>query len=60
MTTFQHFQTFVDNNRRWGQITAIKFINRDVTHTGMEWICFGTGRGHLLVYHRGRKSVSEW
>ena len=56
VTEFQHFQTLIDNNQRWGQITTIKFINRD---TGMEWICFGTGRGHLLVYHRGRKSVSE-
>lgn len=59
MTTFQHFQSLIDHNRRWGQVTIIKFINRDVTHTGTEWICFGTGRGHLLVYHRSRKSVSE-
>ena len=57
MTAYQNFQTLVDNNQRWGQITVIKFINRDATHNGMERICFGTGRGHLLMYHPGRKFV---
>ena len=57
MTAYQHFQTLVDDNQRWGQITVIKFINCDATHNGMEHLCFGTGRGHVLVYHRGRKSV---
>ncbi len=52
-------QTIIDNDQRWGQITTIKFINRDATHTGMEWICFGTGRGQFLLYHRSRKSVSR-
>ena len=58
LKTYQRFQILANNSRQWGQITTIKFINRDV-HTGMEWLCFGTGRGQFLVYHRSRRSVSE-
>ena len=60
MKIYKRFQTLADNNQRWGQITTIKFINRDATHAGMEWLCFGTGRGQFLVYHRSRKSVGKW
>jgi WD40 repeat protein len=59
LKTYQCFQTLLNNDRRWGQITTIKFINRDATPNGTEWLCFGTGRGQLLVYHRSRRSVSK-
>lgn len=54
MRYLQSIQTFADRNRRWGQITCIKFISFDAIS---DWMCFGTGRGRFLVYRRLRKSV---
>ena len=51
---FQTIQLITDRNRRWGQITCVKFINPD---TASDWMCFGTGRGRFLVYRRHKKSV---
>jgi WD40 repeat protein len=54
VNSLQIFQTIADRNHHWGQITCIQFIGFD---TISDWMCFGTGRGRFLVYHRLRKSV---
>lgn len=53
---FQKYQTLADHSK-WGQITCIKFLNIEQTSMA-EWLCFGTGRGFLLLYHRQQKAVS--
>ena len=56
---FRPYQTLADRSRTWGQITWIRFLNVELNPTG-ELLCFGTGRGYLLLYHRQRKAVSIW
>ncbi|KAF8516552.1 WD40-repeat-containing domain protein [Hysterangium stoloniferum] len=56
LKTHTLFQTLVNNNQHWGQITTINFINQDATPSGIEWLCFGTGCGQVLVYHHNHKA----
>ena len=52
MNVLQCIQVLADRNHRWGQITSLKFI---LDTAASDWMCFGTGRGRLLVYRRPRK-----
>jgi WD40 repeat protein len=51
---FRNLETIRDPNGQWGQVTCAKFI---ITNPTTEVLCFGTGRGHFLVYRRPSKSV---
>ena len=58
LNVFRQFQTLADHSGTWGQITCIKFLksNGDLGPSG-DLLCFGTGRGYLLLYHRQRRTV---
>lgn len=49
-------QVLQDHGGRWGQITSLKWIPTDTGVAGGT-LCFGTGRGILLVYRWGRTGV---
>jgi WD40 repeat protein len=57
LQVFRPYQKLADRSRTWGQITCVKFLNVELSSMG-ELLCFGTGRGYLLLYHRQRKTVS--
>jgi hypothetical protein len=48
-------QVISDHLGRWGQITCIKWLSDNGTG-----ICFGTGRGLVLVYQRAKDAVSQY
>ena len=52
--SFKPSQTLTDQNGRWGQITCLQFIEGP---TG-EVLCFGTGRGSIVMFKRSKRSVS--
>lgn len=54
---FRQYQTLADHGGTWGQITCIKFLRLNGEGSSEDLICFGTGRGCLLLYHRQRKVV---
>lgn len=47
----RHLQTLEDRSRRWGQITCLKWLSINPIE-GNRALCFGTGRGLLLIYQR--------
>ena len=57
LNVFRRYQTLADHNGTWGQITCINFLNGELGQVG-DLLCFGTGRGYLLLYHRQRRVVS--
>lgn len=52
--SFKPSQTLTDQNGRWAQITCLQFIEGP---TG-EVLCFGTGRGSIVMFKRSKRSVS--
>lgn len=50
------YQIISDELERWGQITCMKWLP-GISNNG-EVICFGTGRGLVLIYHRLKEAVS--
>ena len=50
-----NYQVISDHLGRWGQITCIKWLLDNGTS-----ICFGTGRGLVLVYQRTKDTVSQY
>ena len=52
--TFKVSQTLTDQNERWGQITYLQFIEGPAG----ELLCFGTGRGSILIFKRNKRSVN--
>ncbi|KAF9470815.1 hypothetical protein BDN70DRAFT_901824, partial [Pholiota conissans] len=42
------YYTIKDSLERWGQITCIKWLSR--TSDDCDRLCFGTGRGLVLLY----------
>ena len=53
----RHLQTIQDKFDRWGQVTCLKWLS--INSPEGKTICFGTGRGLILVYQGGRDLVSE-
>jgi hypothetical protein len=51
----RNYQVISDHLGRWGQITCIKWLTDNGTG-----ICFGTGRGLVLVYQRTKNTVSRY
>ncbi len=51
-------QTLQDRYDRWGQVTCLKWLAFNSSEGSV--ICFGTGRGFLLVYQGGVDLVSEY
>ena len=49
-------QTLQDKSERWGQVTCLKWLS--ISSPEGSVICFGTGRGLVLVYQGGRDFVS--
>ena len=49
------YQVISDHLGRWGQITCIKWLSDNRTD-----ICFGTGRGLVLVYQQTKDMVSRY
>lgn len=61
MDKLSRYQTLIDPACQWGQITAVTFVKLDsnaIGSNGLEWLCFGTGRGQCLIYRKSRKAVS--
>ena len=60
LNMFRQYQKLADHSSAWGQVTVtcIKFLKMigEPNPTG-DSLCFGTGRGYLLLYHRQRKTV---
>lgn len=50
-----NYQVISDHLGRWGQITCIKWLTDNGTG-----ICFGTGRGLVLVYQRNKDAVRQY
>ncbi|PPR03094.1 hypothetical protein CVT26_004613 [Gymnopilus dilepis] len=55
MNRYTLLQTIADENRRWGQVTCLKFITFEGAAAPSDWLFFGTGRGFFLGYRRPRK-----
>ena len=53
----QELQLIQDRLGRWGQITCVKWLTRASSDDG-NVVCFGTGRGLILVYQCPKDSVS--
>jgi WD40 repeat protein len=51
-------QVISDHLGRWGQITCIKWLSGNSENGNV--ICFGTGRGLVLVYQRTKDTVSQY
>ncbi|KAF9042033.1 WD40-repeat-containing domain protein [Panaeolus papilionaceus] len=52
LQTYECIQTLADQESQWGQITTICFVGAANGHNS--YLCFGTGRGRLIVYQRNR------
>ena len=50
-----HLQTLQDKSERWGQVTCLKWLS--TTSPEGSILCFGTGRGIVLIYQGGRDLV---
>jgi WD40 repeat protein len=46
-------QVIHDGGGKWGQITCMKWLGADMSDT----LCFGTGRGSMLVYRQIKAGV---
>jgi WD40 repeat protein len=51
----RQLQALEDKSSRWGQITCIKWLSAAAEGNV---VCFGTGRGLILVYQGGKGLVS--
>ena len=49
------YQVISDELERWGQITCVKWLP-GISNNG-EVLCFGTGRGLVLIYHQLKEAV---
>jgi hypothetical protein len=49
------YQVICDELERWGQITCIQWLY-GFSENSLS-ICFGTGRGHFLIYQQGKDAV---
>jgi hypothetical protein len=49
-------QVIQDRSTRWGQITCLKWTGSELADQN-KTICFGTGRGMVLIYRRLRSGV---
>ena len=47
-----------DRLQRWGQVTCLKWISAGSSENG-ELICFGTGRGLVILYQWSKDLVSK-
>lgn len=45
----------ISDGHRWGQITCLKWLTSEAPAMTL---CFGTGRGRVLIYRYGRTGVS--
>ena len=52
----RRLQTLQDKSERWGQVTCLKRLSINSSEGNI--LCFGTGRGLILVYQGGRDLVS--
>lgn len=52
------YQIISDHLGRWGQITCIKWLSGNSDNGNV--MCFGTGRGLVLVYQRTKDVVSQY
>jgi hypothetical protein len=53
---FKRLQVLQDGNRRWGQVTCMKWLNPE--NNRGETLCFGSGRGLILIYEQHKVSAS--
>ncbi len=53
METLKVRQVVGDQLERWGQVTCIQWLTG--TADGGSVLCFGTGRGLILIYQRKEK-----
>jgi hypothetical protein len=51
----QAYQVISDDLGRWGQVTCAKWLP-GVSDSG-NFLCFGTGRGLVLIYHQAKQAV---
>jgi hypothetical protein len=49
------YQVISDELERWGQVTCAKWLPG--ISNNEEVLCFGTGRGLVLIYHRLKEAV---
>ena len=58
LNAFRQYEMLADHSSAWGQVTCIKFLKAigEPNPTG-DLLCFGMGRGYLLLYHRPRRTV---
>lgn len=54
-------QVIRDHGGRWGQITCVAWLAGENGDASLS-LCFGTGRGRILIYRRSKTGVSviEW
>ncbi|KDR76662.1 hypothetical protein GALMADRAFT_139563 [Galerina marginata CBS 339.88] len=55
LVTYERRATLADKARKWGQITCLLWIGLDNHISGSDLLCFGTGRGRMVLYKRQRK-----
>jgi len=56
LETYQCFQAIHDSGGKWGQITCVKWLPAEAAGAG-DTLCFGTGRGLLLIYRQSKNVV---
>jgi hypothetical protein len=56
MKTLRCRQVIQDHGGRWGQITCMLWIASENGHPSA-MLCFGTGRGRILIYRRLKTGV---
>jgi len=58
LVTYEQRVTLADKACKWGQITCLLWIGLDDNSLGGGLLCFGTGRGRMVLYRRQQKRVS--
>ncbi|KAF8163859.1 WD40-repeat-containing domain protein [Pholiota molesta] len=55
LASYSQLQTLNDPAGNWGQVTCLTFLNCGAGPGSADWLCIGTGRGHIVIYQRKRK-----
>ena len=56
--TLVNLQVIRDPDENWGQITCLNWLPCGAEQEG-NVLCFGTGRGHIIIFRRSGNSVSH-
>lgn len=56
--TLVNLQVIRDPDENWGQITCLNWLPGGAEQEGNA-LCFGTGRGHVIIFRRNGNLVSH-